>query len=658
MGRMGRNERDADQSSGALDDNGRPIRMGRTQAAGGKDFGAGRERRRFPQDFADEAAGASGVPTDEDDGTWETVVPRSPDAERKLARAGALADAASDWRRGPGSAGLPKRVEGLGGRGERRGDHREDSRRAGGGLGNNSSASFPAWMADEAETPSWMDDASQAANNSNSNNHNSSADRKERGKLNFDAFKGAEIHATPLEGEDSIQAFKREMKERERRAREKDGGPAATASGGGVKSQNESTSTPAARHPPPGLSKPVSTETTDQGNGSTTTQHKEQSERAPVNPAEPGQQSRPAVREDKSAASNPAAAAAAAAAGGRGSSRFARFFDETAVTNKVKEAQERAMAGHSQASGVNGQGPTDRDGGASRGQSSGLDSLLQGMQMGPSTGDRARHQDSSMPPSQQVSSADNEGMQKIMALLRGGQAIPSEQPTPSTSTPSSRPQALPASNATSSAAAAGLMAMLSGQRPSPQQETGPSQQHYAAQSAAALLDQRRNLASASPMGMASPISQLPPQHQHQRAQSPSYGFRAQSPSVSYQQQEHQQHQQQQRFGTPWNGAPPGLGDNMQGYREAALPPHLHNQFASLPPHIQHSIMQGRTPMPPPPGMPPMMHQYHPQQGHPVPHMQYGAPQHLGPYSQQQQGGGQPGEAGAPPGLFGHNMGGH
>ncbi|CAO1635449.1 unnamed protein product [Parajaminaea phylloscopi] len=341
---------------------------------------------------------------EEESADWETV-PRSPEAERKLARQmGGLADSAADWRRGPGAAGPPPGLAKRGGAdGQRGGRTRgDDSRRAG------PSGSFPAWMVDDSE-PSWMNDegASSPAPLT------SLGEKRERGKLNFDAFKTSEnFHATPREGEDSIQAFKREMKERERRA----AGRSASEEVGNETVPGTST--------PPGLSK--ASLRTSQAPDADGEDHLGDSARTEVK-ASKGQEDHDEAPSRSAAASSAVtpvvqdASAAAPAGSARGTSRFARFFDGTTATNKAKEAQERALAAmqaqHSQAEVAQGTSASSNAKADAPTAGGGLEMMLRNMGIkapgdSPSSGGNNAIR--------QPSEADVEGMQKIMAMLRGG----------------------------------------------------------------------------------------------------------------------------------------------------------------------------------------------------------------------------------------------
>ncbi|PWN27272.1 hypothetical protein BDZ90DRAFT_260365 [Jaminaea rosea] len=649
-------------------------RMGRER----EDRPGGRRRKDDMAGAEDDASGADG---------WETV-PRSPETERKLARqagtgAGTVADSASDWRRGTaaGPAGLPRRGEGAaggmratraGGAGGMRSNDDGISRRGGGGP----SGSFPAWMADDAE-PSWMADNDPSPSTSASQPH----ERKERGKLNFDAFKGSEsaamnIHVVPREGEDSIQAFKREMRERERRAKEREGGEEPSGEG------SRDSATVQAQGPPPGLSKVAHTNNDEA----------EKSKPIPTSMDE-NDSRRDRDRDEGRTSSTPTTGATpsspAVQPASRGSSRFARFFDGAAATNKAREAQEKALAAHTAAQANASGGATAGTGAPSSSSaaasSAGLEALFWKTSVSGAEGGAGGAGQGKEP-----SEADVQGMQKIMAMLRGGGGGAggggNNAGEPGSSGPGQREREreVDAKSGGSQQAAAGLMAMLSSSReaeqPQQQQQPGrPSSPHQ----------QRSGSGTAGPPppppGLRPPTNSntngggrhSPPTHFNPNAPLPP---RAQSPGVAFNEQQQQQQQGRSPYGLapphgppppgfapgpgpptspgapggmlphfgmdprmdprlrpgPPPSAPPGLSPgqhhqqghgnvnvNGAGYPPShpharALPPHIQHQLMGLPPHVQHSILSSGGALPPPPGPPP-------PPGHPAHHQHYGPP---------------------------------
>lgn len=639
MGRAGARDRHDDELGGM------PSR--------GTNTTAGRRRGQF------EDAGEEG-------GDWETV-PRSPEAERKLARqAGGLADATSDWRRAGASDRPPPGLSKYGasldaaGRGGRRGGP---------------SGSFPSWMADDSE-PSWMDDDGEGGSLS-ATQTSAGHERKERGKLNFDAFRGSEnIHVTPREGEDSIQAFKREMKEREKRAKGIENG----AETGGAESRPG---------PPPGLTRPSKDGSRDDNVASEGTEITHDQPRASV-----------------ASSSKPNQAALGDASAGRGASRFARFFDGNTATNKAKEAQERALASASAASPAPIASDQNKTTSVPPSSSSanGLDTLLHSMNVSNQTTSSSDSAHNGQP-----SAADMQGMQKIMAMLRG-----SNEPAPDgkhqdvgperDSVQGVKPQV-------SSPAAANLMAMLAGRSQQAKSESRAEKSQFEA-------------------GRSSPSERLSGPNP-ERSQSPNLGFQAAMPSPNPHQlqgggNQGVPHQQQQRppmppFGTdprmlagrppppglgpgsPLGGISPGNGgfpphvmaamqanggrdsphSNLQhrsvhGDGGAAsgpgspgplggLPPHIQHQLMGLPPHVQYSILNGGASVPPPPPVHPMHHYGGPQMHMPPPGFGPPSPgpygphrthpgqiQHVGPYAQQQT----HNSGNAPGAFFGQGTGGN
>ncbi|CAO1613922.1 unnamed protein product [Sympodiomycopsis kandeliae] len=693
MGSYGRNEREPVQ----LDDNGRPIRQPR-----GKDSGNYRDRDQQRRRHG----GIDGQEEELEEGEWETV-PRSPETERRLARAGGLADSASDWRKGSGAAGLPKRFNdnAANARGGPRGARNDvESRRGGGGGG---SSAFPSWMADSNETPSWMDDSPSTSSNTPLP---SSGEKKERGRLNFDAFKGSEVHVTPMEGEDSIQAFKREMKRREAEARAKDGD---------IDSQLESKF---GKHdPPPGLTRPSDDQEATSSRASSLKPPGLALEGDSADNHERDSDSRNSVArtgESEVGKYTPSSAPASGAqqqqqssGSGRGS-RFARFFDGAAATNRAKEAQERAMAAHA-AAATSGSSPAAANEvpkddhaalspSAQNASAGNMAALFQGMALNASQGrGESRNEGSATSPGGQPSEADLQGMQKIMAMLRGGGGGPDANASPSQ-------QSGP--TGTNGPSSANLMAMLAGGalsqgRPETPGSPQKKQQH---------LSQHvpPGLAAAAAGGRASPAPPRAPSPGigfGNRSQSPSMGFRGEHSrmdSASQQQLQQQYHNAGQspthyQHGPPpgfagqgrggsggygmdprmlsrpppglgggsngggsgangagpspvstpgaggGNNGPPGMrgpGNGANGINLSGLPPQLQQQLMNMPPQYQHAILNGhaRGPPPPfPPGMPPLPPGMGGPPGPPPP-----PGHHLGPFAHQP-------HFGLPPFLAGH-----
>lgn len=670
MASYGRNDREGAQ----LDENGRPIRSSRN----GKDAGTQRERdqRSRRQDVGDESL---------DGGEWETV-PRSPETERRLARTGGLADSASDWRKGSGAgaSGLSRRGNEVpAGRGATRSARNDADGSRRGQTGG--SSSFPPWMADANETPTWMDDSPSTS---------TSGEKRERGKLNFDAFKSSEIHVTPMEGEDSIQAFKREMKRREAEAKAREAGGSSS------------------HGPPPGLSRPKdAAEASREEEEARPTKPQglrppglfreaSDGQREAVDAGAPDSSSLVANTSEQNAAAAPPSSASAAAqdsgSAGRGASRFTRFFPQT--IDRAREAQERAMAAH--AANTSGSsvppppGLHESDGkglgnAAPNAGNASADMAALFANMGvnqPQRGNEPHHagqeQDrGGQPPSE----ADVQGMQKIMAMLRGGGGgVGGEAPAIGQGGAVGSPNA-------SNAASANLMAMLAGGAmsqsrgeapPSPsaqQQRQHAPTQRQSVQHAPPGLDISRLAGGGSGAGAGDRASPAPA-----RSQSPGVPFggsgvsnRSSSPGVQFRNDRAgapQQYPAQSPgpygnappppgFGPPQGGRPgsgfgmdprsmnvsspnmrntngldsssgsgngggdghSGGGGGGGGPSLANLPPHIQQQLMGLPPHVQHAVLSGhpRGPPPPPGGPPPFGH---PQmQGMPPPPPGMGGP---------------------------------
>lgn len=664
MTSYGRNDREPTP----LDDNGRPIRLPR---------GAARDQQRRRQEGPED--GAEG-------GEWETV-PRSPESERRLARAGGLADSASDWRKGSGATGPNKRSnDSIPGRGGLRGNRNEmDGKRGTGG-----SSAFPSWMADPNETPSWMEDSPTTSSNISLPN---TSEKKERGRLNFDAFKGMDAHVTPLEGEDSIQAFKREMKRREAEARAKEttedvdrrdavdkpqtnklGPPPglSRSQDGPFHESSQAALSNASGSKPPGLSHVV--QSSDTANEPTATSAKPEGASGDF---------------EERSASNQTPSTAASGAGGRGSSRFARFFDPAAANNKAKEAQEKAMATRAPAGGMSeGQGGSSGIDPQSRsGNADGMATLFANMGLKPQNQVQQESNPAGGTSSPQPTSADVQGMQKIMAMLRGGGGGPDGAHGSKSPSAGSAGQ-----TDTVGGSSANLMAMLAGASTIHGRSDTPSSPQQRSQSGQ-NQSQRHSLQSGPPPGfdlsrLAAGGGRESPTHaqmQHGGAGfSASSGMpnRSQSPGVPFR----NDHGPPQQYGSqapgPYGqGPPPGFGgrpgsgfgldprmmgrpspgggslhgadsspagtpgggagtrdpnghggDNGGGPSLANLPPHIQQQLMGLPPHVQHAILSGHARGPMPSGPPP----FHPSmQGLPPPPGISGPPQgpphHLGPF---------------------------
>ncbi|CEH17201.1 hypothetical protein CBOM_03263 [Ceraceosorus bombacis] len=287
------------------------------RSASGRDFGGLREKRRTPRSEAMNGA-------EDDGGEWESV-PRSPETERRLrAAAQREADSASDWRRGgalaaPRSAGLNPPRSALG-------RDRRDER----GVDSARKNAFPSWMAEDAE-PSWMND-------DESSSTPQSARLPSTGSTMPTSAPARKVSDNELptigsaSGMDSIQAFRAQMKEKERLEKEKLDANAGSGANG-------------ARPAPPGLARPAA-ERSVFGTSRVTedASDKPETSSAPVDakkPSEDGETMASSGTTQRGAAEQTNTASLAAGPPGLPgrSSRFARFFD-----GKPRDPQAAALA--------------------------------------------------------------------------------------------------------------------------------------------------------------------------------------------------------------------------------------------------------------------------------------------------------------------------
>lgn len=535
------------------------------RSSSARDFGALRDKRRPAPLGSIEGAAA-------DDGEeWESV-PRSPETERRM-RAQREADAASDWRRGGnssagaggGRSAAPRSGSGLGGR-----DSKTDPRRT----------AFPSWMADEAE-PSWMTDepAQATAPSKTAFNAFSSPRKGDAGAHDEDGAGGAA-------GMDSIQAFKAQMKERERLERARSGTPGTID----------------ALRQPPGLERRAAGEEAERASGERNAggvgggifdNFSRNASGAAPEANNRAASEEPANSPATAAPSHDSAAGGAEPPGLPGrSSRFARFFD-----GKPRDPHAAALAAQQKYAEL--QSPTsatapEAEAGATprAGQSLTINELFGGMSVAGQAQGQSQQESvkSPLPRSPGPPPVPPPGLQQARAAAEAAQQQ-QQAPQGQKHSESDAPQKPVAGQSLS------VADLFKGLGLPPQQQ----QQHAQAQQQPHTPTSQQ---PHTPTSQGPPLSPAIQQHQHQ--QGPPQLHRPASA-----QQQHQQQQQQQ--------GPPSHSPSMQqggfGYGPGVAPPSPHEQFTfppggppggfpgGRPPFAMDPRMLGR-PGGPPQGMPP------------------------------------------------------